>query len=156
MLQAVTIKNYVGHKSNASYLFPWKLHQIQRAQEHYLIEQILSYKMLFFNTDNLHHWRWLLSLPPLLKNTSLCSHLLFGVHKHSASSDECQWMPFFPHGGIQWYPSGSSTLPRQPLFCQIAPLLPSVIWQQHAMGYWWEDSASTAIPPTSNWCCGPT
>ena len=32
-------------------------------------------------------------------------------------------------------------------FCQTAPLLPSVTWQQHVTGYWWE--ASTAVPPTS-------
>ena len=36
-------------KSKASYLFPWKLKQTQRAQGHYLIEQILSYKTLFFS-----------------------------------------------------------------------------------------------------------
>jgi len=34
-------------------------------------------------------------------------------------------------------------------FCQTAPLLPSVTWQQHAMGYWWEGSTSAAIPPIS-------
>ena len=28
-------------------------------------------------------------------------------------------------------------------------LLPSVTQQQHVMEYWWEGSASTAIPPTS-------
>ena len=27
---------------------------------------------------------------------SLCSHPLFGLCKHSASIDECQWVPFFP------------------------------------------------------------
>jgi len=37
------------YESNASYLFPWKLQQMQRAQYHYLIEQILSYKTLVFN-----------------------------------------------------------------------------------------------------------
>jgi len=26
---------------------------------------------------------------------SLCSHPLFGLHKHSASVDECQWVPLF-------------------------------------------------------------
>ena len=42
---------YVGHsESDASYLFPWKLQQIPEAQEHHFIEQILSYKTLFFNT----------------------------------------------------------------------------------------------------------
>ena len=41
---------YVGHsESNASYLFPRKLQRIQRAQEHYLMEQILSYGILFFS-----------------------------------------------------------------------------------------------------------
>ena len=69
---------YMGcSESNASYLFPWKLQQMQRTQEHYLIEQILSYRTLFFNTvstissaispeqelachscKNLHQWRW--------------------------------------------------------------------------------------------------
>jgi len=41
---------YVGHsKSNASYLFPWKLEQIQWAQWLYLNEQFLSYKTLFLS-----------------------------------------------------------------------------------------------------------
>ena len=39
-------------ESNASPLFPWKLQQRQRAQKFCLIEQILSNKMLFFNS---HH-----------------------------------------------------------------------------------------------------
>ena len=30
---------------------------------------------------------------------SLCSHPLFGLHKHSASTNECQWVPFF---STQW------------------------------------------------------
>jgi len=46
----------------ASYLFPWKLEEIQRAQYHYVIEQILSYKALFFNavttiSSAVHHWQ---------------------------------------------------------------------------------------------------
>ena len=42
---------YIGHfESNVSYLLPWKLQQIQRAQQCYLIEQILRNKTLFFNT----------------------------------------------------------------------------------------------------------
>ena len=35
-------------ESDASYLVPWKLQKIQRAQ-HYWIEEILNYKTLFFN-----------------------------------------------------------------------------------------------------------
>ena len=41
---------YVGYsKNNTFYSFPWKIQkiQIQRAQWHYLIEQILSYKNCF-------------------------------------------------------------------------------------------------------------
>ena len=30
-----------------------------------------------------------------------------------------------------------------------APLLPGVSWQQNVTEYWWEGSASTAIPPMS-------
>ena len=26
---------------------------------------------------------------------------LVGLHTRSANADECQWVPFFPHGGIQ-------------------------------------------------------
>ena len=33
--------------------------------------------------------------------TGTVSHPLFGLHKHSASINECQWVPFLPHGGIQ-------------------------------------------------------
>ena len=36
-------------ESNASYVLPWKLQQIKRAQEHYLIEQTLSYQTPLFN-----------------------------------------------------------------------------------------------------------
>jgi len=34
-------------------------------------------------------------------------------------------------------------------FCQAAPLLPSVTRRQNGMEYWWEGSASIAVPPTS-------
>ena len=34
-------------------------------------------------------------------------------------------------------------------FCHIVPLLPSVMQQLNIMGYWWDDSTSTAIPPPS-------
>jgi len=32
----------------------------------------------------------------------------------------------------------------------VASLLPSVAWQQHVAKYWWEGSASTAIPLASS------
>ena len=34
-------------------------------------------------------------------------------------------------------------------FCQTVYLLPCVTQQQNVMKYWWEDSASAAIPPAS-------
>jgi len=62
--------------------------------------------------------------------------------------DECQWEPFFPHGEIQFHTFASSALPCQMPFCQTAPLLSSVEWQQNVKEYWQEGSASTAIQPT--------
>ena len=79
--------------------------------------------------------------------TFLCSCPLFGLHKRSASANECQWVPFFPHEGIQWHTSVSYVLPCQMPFCQTAPLLPSVTVKQNVLEYWWEGSSSTAIPP---------
>lgn len=35
-----------------------------------------------------------------------------GLHQYSASIDECQWAPFFSHGGIQLHTCASSALPR--------------------------------------------
>ena len=49
--------------------------------------------------------------------TSLFSPPLFGLNKHSASVDECQWVQFFPHGWIQWPTFASYTLPCQTPFC---------------------------------------
>ena len=80
---------------------------------------------------------------------ALCSHPLFGLHEHSASINECQWVHFFLRGGIRLHISASYAIPCQPPFCQTAPLLPSVAQQQDVAEYWWEGSASTAIPPAS-------
>ena len=80
---------------------------------------------------------------------SLCSHPLFGLHKCSVSVDECQWVPLFPHEGIQWHTFASSALLCQTPFCQTAPLLHSVTQQPHITEYWSEGSTSIAIPPTS-------
>ena len=55
----------------------------------------------------------------------------------------------FPLEGSQLHTFASCALPCQMPFCQTASLLPSVTQQQNAMEYWWECSASTAIPPTS-------
>ena len=80
---------------------------------------------------------------------SLCLHPLFGLHKHSASFNECQWVQYSPHVWTQWRIFASGALPWQIALHQTAPLLPSVTRQQHVMEYWWEDSVSTAILLTS-------
>ena len=110
----------IVHNSIWKNLFPWKLQQIQRAQERYLIEQILSYKMLFFNIVTTISYAFLLEMNKSHSHKNLCGHLehglsstllshcwnalstnslyshpLFGLHKHSASTNECQWMQFF-------------------------------------------------------------
>ena len=90
-----------------------------------------------------HCW----NVPP---TALLCSHPLFGLHKYSASISECQCVPFFLHGGIQFHTFASSSLPCQTPFCQIAPLLPSVAWQQNVGEYWWEGWASTAISTSAS------
>jgi len=95
------------------------------------------------------HHCW--NAPP---TTSLCSHPLFGLHKCSASVNECQCVQFFLCRGIQWHTFASYVLPCQTPFCQTAPLLPSATWQRHVMKYWWEGSASTSCPqhlPLTSW-----
>ena len=89
-----------------------------------------------------HSW----NAPP---TTSLCSHPLFGLHKHSVSVSEYQYVTFFPHRGIQWHMLAPYSFPCQTPLCQTAPLLPSVTRQQNVAEYWWEGPSSTAIPPTS-------
>ena len=63
---------------------------------------------------------------------------MLGLHKCTASINECQWVPFFPHGGIQLHTSASYSLPYQMPFCETAPLLTSVTQQQNVMDYLWE------------------
>jgi len=135
---------YIGClKSNASYLFPWKLQQIQRAQKHYLIEQILSYETLFFNTvntisheqepacctcRNLLQRKW----PPAIVTTAEihdpsphCAHIhwLIFINAHQLSMD-INGCHFLSHGGIQWHAFGSR--------------------EQNLVVYSWEDSTSNA------------
>ena len=80
--------------------------------------------------------------------TSLCTHPLLGLCKYSARVDECQWVPLFLHR-VQFHCFASYALPCQMPFCQTAPLLPSVTWQQNGTECWLEGSTSAAIPPTS-------
>ena len=53
---------------------------------------------------------------PQLKCTTTAppwQHPLVGLNKHSASISECQWVPFFLHGGIRFHPFAPYTLPCQ-------------------------------------------
>jgi len=142
-----------------------------------LIEQTISYKTLFFNivTTSSHAFSptmkkslhvKLVKICMVVQNmacsshcyfhcrstlptASLCSHPLFGLYRHSVSINECQGVPFFPHGRIQLHIFSSYALPYQTPFCQTALLFPSVAQQQNVTKYCWEGSASTDIPPTS-------
>jgi len=88
------------------------------------MDQILSYKMLFFSivttisyinyaflpVMNNSHAHKMQPLSPLLKCTS--HHLtvltsLFGLRKLLASINEYQWVPLFLHLEIQWHAFGA-------------------------------------------------
>ena len=53
-------------------------------------------------------------------------HPLVGLHHCSASINECQWVPFFPHGAIKSHTFAPSALPHQlpfvtvPLCCHLS------------------------------------
>ena len=68
--------------------------------------------------------------------------------KHLAGIEECQWVLYFLHGGIQWHLCFSHTsLPDTILLdCPFA--------QQHVIEYWWECSTFTAVQPTSTSAVG--
>ena len=91
-------------------------------------------------------------LPLLKRTTHMLTCPLFGLHQHSVSSSECQWVPFFLHEVIQCRNSiqfrCAFAHPCQMPFCQTAPLLPPVAWQQYVTEYYCEGPTSTAIPPT--------
>jgi len=72
------------------------------------------------------HHCW--NTPP---TTSLRSHPLFGLYKHSSSVNEYQWMQYISHGGVQWHTFVSYAPPCQTLLCQRASLLSSVTQQQN-------------------------
>ena len=76
-------------------------------------------------------------------------HHLIHINLRSANVNECQWMQFVLHGGIQWHTFASSTLQHQTPFCETASLLPTVTQQLNVTEYWWEGLTSTAIPSTS-------
>ena len=80
-----------------------------------------------------------------------CAHIrcLVCINVQQGLMNECQWVQFFLHRGVHLHPFASYALPCQIPFCQTAPLLPSVTWQQNGTECWLEGSTSAAIPPTS-------
>lgn len=62
--------------------------------------------------------------------TSLCSHPLFSLCKCSTSISECQWVHVSCMKEFSDMLFASYMLPCQMPFCQSAPLLPYVTWQQ--------------------------
>ena len=75
-------------------------------------------------------------------------HCLLSINIQ-ASISECQWVPFFPRGGIQYHTFALYALPCWLHCCQTALLLPSVTQKQNVVEYCQEGSASTAIQPVS-------
>jgi len=165
---------YIDHsESNAACLFLWKLQQIQGTQQQGLTQQICSGKTLFFSIATTMSYAFLppvnkglraalvnictsgtdpLSLSPLLKCTTHCLTVLMATvwsPEMFSKYQRCQWVPFPPHGGIQWHIFVTYPLPCQTPFYQTAPLLPSFTKQQHRTEYWRDGSTSAAVPPTS-------
>jgi len=154
-------------EGNAFYLFPWLLQQIRRAQLHYLIEKILTYKTLFCNivttiiyaflpvmSKSLHDTLAKICMATwnvvcLLHHCPYCWNVLPATLLCSYTVWSRQKCIFFPHRGIQWHTIFWDALPCQTPFGQTAPLLPSVTQQQHVAEYWWKGSTFAAISPTS-------
>ena len=124
-------------ESNASYLFLQKL-QMQKAQHHYLIKQILIYQTLFFNVVTAISYTYsstmkksacciskslhqkgdpLSSLPPRAPTHHLVSR---NVQQTSMNVNGCQ----FFHTEEFNDTFVSYMHPRQTPFCKTAPLLP--------------------------------
>jgi len=139
-----------------SYLLPWKLQKIKWAQQFCLIEQIHSYKTIFFDIFTTISYVFASAmnkclhavlvktctskgdpLLPVLKCTTYCLTVLTSTvwSPLTFSINECQWVLLFPHGGIKWHTFASYKLPCQPPICQTSPLLPSVAQQQNLIEY---------------------
>ena len=143
-------------RSNASYLFAWKLQQIQKAWKHCLIEQILSYKTLFFNIlratsyhfcrwwtvcctcKSLYQWMWPAVAPgethhPQPHGAHVHCWVFISTQQVSVNVSGCH---FFLRGGIQFCTFALYALPCQMPCCQTVPLLPSCCCypqQQHGI-----------------------
>jgi len=68
--------------------------------------------------------------------TSLCSHPLFGLHKHSVCVPIDVMNNFFLNGKTSLVHMHFSV---RCYFCQTAPLLPPFTWQQNITECWWKD-----------------
>ena len=133
------------------------------------MEQIVSYKTTYFNSVTTISYAFspaVNKIWPTVRvatveihhSSPYCAH----IHWLISIVDEYQWITgfffflfvclfvCFVHGGNQWHTFAPHAVPYQMPFCQTVPLLPSVLWQQNVMEYWWEGATSAAIPPTSS------
>ena len=99
---------------------------------------------------SLHQWRW----PTVTAVTEKHHPPPHCVHIHCLVSISVQQVNVneynvFCMEEFNYSPFLHMTLPCQTPFCWIAPLLPSVMWQQHMTEFLWEVSTSTAIPTIS-------
>lgn len=158
---------YAGHsESNSSYLSLWKRQQIQRAQWYYLMEQILSYKMVFFRSPH----QWLCGFPsdeqdpPCHTSTGDTPSLLAGFTRttHLLNRADTHWLVSV-NAWRGWWMSINvicfawSSSPRPLLYLHLhvrrrvvsVPLLLSVTLQQNLTGYWSLLPDHQHPPPTS-------
>jgi len=87
-------------ETNTSYLFPWKLQQMQRAQLHGFLPVVnKSSESAPVQVTHCHRHCW--NAPPTI---ALWSHPLFGLHRCSVRINECWWVWIsFLHRGIKWH-----------------------------------------------------
>lgn len=85
------------------YAVPWSqwtdTHRwADRATFHFVVWQ--QYVTIWNTADLSHHGYQCWNTPP---STSKCQHLLFGLHRCSASSNACQWVQVFPQRNSVFY-----------------------------------------------------
>ena len=86
---------------------------------------------------------------------SLCSHPLFGLHEIQQALVNVSGLHFSTGRNSVTHLCFIYTSTLDVIVS--VPLLPSVTWQQHVTGYWWEGSTSTVIPLASvSWQHGAT
>ena len=96
-----------------------------------MIEQILIYKTLFFNTATTITYAFLPVMnknlhAKIIKISTSGDQLFHSCYDSVIAEMHHQRVPFFQHGIIQLHPFVSDALPCQKSFCHTDPQLPSV------------------------------